>query len=246
MGRLRPKEILLAFETREGAYTFGPYGRANPYWSEMVAEKAAMARLLGVLSRLGRPALLVQCDGQVEATNEAADKLLGDGIAVVHHRLRSSVSREQGRLDQLVSQALAPDHSRDATEQIALSRPNGRKPIIAQVIPLGLFHPQTVDLLRSPAGLVLLVITDPDQPLGSNAVARLRLLGLTGSEARVGASVGAGLSPEVTAQNLGMTRNSVRTSLQHIYSKLDISRQSELALIAARLESGSETAPSAM
>ena len=120
MGRLRPKEILSAFETREGAYTFGPYGRANPYWSEMVAEKAAMARLLGVLSRLGRPAPLVQCDGQVEATNEAADKLLGDGIAVVHHRLRSSVSREQRRLDQLVSQALAPDHSRDATEQNAL------------------------------------------------------------------------------------------------------------------------------
>jgi DNA-binding CsgD family transcriptional regulator len=63
----------------------------------------------------------------------------------------------------------------------------------------------------------------------------LELLGLTPAEARIAALVGGGESPREAADALGVTYNTVRSSLKLVFDKLGVGRQSELARVVARL-----------
>ena len=54
------------------------------------------------------------------------------------------------------------------------------------------------------------------------------LHGLTASELRVLLAMAPGLSIKEAAQMLGISENTARTHLQHIYSKTGTSKQSEL------------------
>ena len=58
---------------------------------------------------------------------------------------------------------------------------------------------------------------------------------LTPAEARTAALVGSGLAPQDVADQIGITVGTIRCELKNIFEKLDISRQSELATLIARL-----------
>jgi len=60
-------------------------------------------------------------------------------------------------------------------------------------------------------------------------------LGLALAEARVATLIGAGLSPEQAAKKLGISVGNVRTTLQHVFTKVGVSRQSELAVLITKL-----------
>jgi PAS domain S-box-containing protein len=61
------------------------------------------------------------------------------------------------------------------------------------------------------------------------------LFGLAPAEARVATLIGAGLSPQQAAEKLGISVKNVRTTLQHIFTKVGVSRQSELAVLLTKL-----------
>ncbi|MBK8084165.1 MAG: helix-turn-helix transcriptional regulator [Devosia sp.] len=85
-------------------------------------------------------------------------------------------------------------------------------------------------------GSVLLLVTDLELPLERDAVGALQLLGLSPAEARIADLVGSGHPPKEAARRLGNTEGTVRFSLNQIYRKLGISRQSELARLVARIQ----------
>jgi len=59
--------------------------------------------------------------------------------------------------------------------------------------------------------------------------------GLAPAEARVATLIGTGLSPQRTAEKLGISVKNVRTTLQHVFKKVGLSRQSELAVLLTKL-----------
>jgi PAS domain S-box-containing protein len=61
------------------------------------------------------------------------------------------------------------------------------------------------------------------------------LFGLARAEARVATLIGAGLSPQQAAEKLGISLKNVRTTLQHVFKKVGVSRQSELAVLLTKL-----------
>ena len=61
------------------------------------------------------------------------------------------------------------------------------------------------------------------------------LFGLALAEARVATLIGAGLSPQQAAEKLGISVKNVRTTLQHVFTKIGVSRQSELAVLLTKL-----------
>lgn len=89
--------------------------------------------------------------------------------------------------------------------------------------------------LAGPGGAIL-VLCDLASPGAGDPVALLRLMGLTSSEARLGAAVGEGLSMREASARLGITEATARSVLKAVYGKLNIARQSQLARIVARLE----------
>ncbi len=111
---------------------------------------------------------------------------------------------------------------------VLFAAPNRPRQILAQVVPV------SAALAGEPAALVL--FADPDGPARTDPIPTLALLGLTPAEARIAAQVGNGLSARQAAEVLSLAENTVRSSLQLIYHKLGIGKQSELARIVARLE----------
>jgi DNA-binding CsgD family transcriptional regulator len=61
------------------------------------------------------------------------------------------------------------------------------------------------------------------------------LLGLTLGEARVAALVGSGLAPREAAARLGIGEETARTALKRVFSKVGVSRQSELTALLTKL-----------
>ena len=61
------------------------------------------------------------------------------------------------------------------------------------------------------------------------------LFALAPAEARVATLIGSGLSPRQTAEKLGISVGNVRTTLQHVFTKVGVSRQSELAVLLTKL-----------
>ena len=79
-------------------------------------------------------------------------------------------------------------------------------------------------------------VLELDAAPGSGADEALRLLGLTGSEARIAALVGLGMSPREVAAQLGLTEGTVRTRLKGTFAKLGLSRQSEIARLVTQIQ----------
>jgi DNA-binding CsgD family transcriptional regulator len=80
------------------------------------------------------------------------------------------------------------------------------------------------------------MIGRPPPTLATTPLDALVVLGLTPAEARIALTIGRGRSPRDAAETLGVSLNTVRSTLKTIFGKLAINRQSELARIVTRLE----------
>jgi DNA-binding CsgD family transcriptional regulator len=80
-----------------------------------------------------------------------------------------------------------------------------------------------------------MIVVDPERETQYNPVRELVLLGLTRSEARLGALIGAGCSRAEAAGALGISASTANDTIKKVYSKLDISRQSQLVQLVDRL-----------
>jgi DNA-binding CsgD family transcriptional regulator len=81
----------------------------------------------------------------------------------------------------------------------------------------------------------LVIVVDPEQDGGASPVKELCLLGLTRSEARLAALIGAGFTRAEAAEALGISQSTASDTIKQVYSKLDLSRQSELVRLVDRL-----------
>jgi DNA-binding CsgD family transcriptional regulator len=82
-------------------------------------------------------------------------------------------------------------------------------------------------------GILIATALDAEAPPSPALVQSL--FGLTPSEARLAALIGAGLSLPKAAIQLGITGHSARTVLKRVFSKVGVSRQSELAALLGKL-----------
>jgi DNA-binding CsgD family transcriptional regulator len=114
-----------------------------------------------------------------------------------------------------------------------VDRPDGKRPIAIHILPLAPSD-RAEDRVLTPARAIVLAI-QPDAG-GPPDPAQVRdLLGLTLGEARVAALVGSGLAPREAAARLGIGEETARTALKRVFSKVGVSRQSELTALLTKL-----------
>jgi DNA-binding CsgD family transcriptional regulator len=201
--------------------------------SSRLQAAAQMERtLVESLARFDCGVLVVDRSLAVILANGAATELMGDGLCVVKGRLSASSGEGRIVLDRLMRSVLSRDASTNGPEPAALTRPSGRWPLIVQAIPIA----SEVAQETFPAGTAALVIViDPTRKQRPAPVDAFRLLGLTPSQARLAALIGEGCSRAEAADALGLSQATVSDTIKHIYSKLEISRQSELVRLTSRL-----------
>ncbi len=113
-------------------------------------------------------------------------------------------------------------------EPLALEERELGKVVLVQALPV------SAAIAGEPAALLL--FADPSGSSQVNIAPTLELLGLSKAEAQVAALVGAGRSAREAAEMLDITANTARSTLQIVYEKLGIGKQSKLGRIVGRLE----------
>lgn len=231
LARLVPRAFLWAARPRAAVFTYG-----SPSGPDAAGDqRLAAARLVELIGRLGRGAFWVDGDGRVLGCNRAGEALLGDGLRLAGPRLVAA-DRAAHRLIEALIAAAATGAPPAGLRPIPLPRPSGRKPLLLQAVPLGGGSHDTLDIADPRRRDVLLLLTDPERPIGGDVARQLELFGLTPAEARLAALVGSGRSAVEAARSLRLSEGSARVSLARAYAKLSVSRQSELALLVARVE----------
>lgn len=174
---------------------------------------ATLSTHLTLMEREGRSAAAFRADGELLSANATA-------AALLQHM-------DKVRLKAAVLEAVSATGAQRA-QPILLRQSDGRRPILAQLMAVRL--PEIIE------DVILAVLVDTEAAQFRNAQPLLRLLGLTGAEARLAELVGSGLSVRDTAEALLLSEHTVRSSLKSVYGKLGVSKQSELGRLIARLQ----------
>ena len=214
----------------------GPHAaRAAVLSHQLGFKQTLLGGLSDALEQLNCGAILIERSGFVLFVNAIAEKMMGDGLAVARGRLAISAQASKA-LDRVLRSARLDDGLAAATGPLVLPRPSGRKPLLLQAVPVGssyaLASSETHGGLR---GAILLLLIDTEATTGPGRQDGLRALGLTVAQARVADLIGSGHSRPEAAMLLGVSEWTVRDTLKAVYSKLAISRQSELVRLVERL-----------
>jgi DNA-binding CsgD family transcriptional regulator len=172
--------------------------------------------------------------GRVTFSNPATRHLPEDQIKIVNGVLRLGSASQRGAIESdvarlLASSAVVPGDPKP----ILLSRANDSRPLVAYLLPV-MPSLHSVDQFLTHTRVLVLVIDpkvgDPADP----ALVR-DVLGLTLGEARVAALVGTGLPPREAAVKLGIAEETARSALKRVFSKVGVSRQSELSALLTKM-----------
>jgi DNA-binding CsgD family transcriptional regulator len=198
------------------------------------AAEGALTGVAGLLGSCNCGVVIIDSLGHVAEINDMARQLMGDGFVIRGRRIVASSPDQQPLLDRLVARGFANAAMDNSSEPIALKRPSGLLPLLVTAVPV---HDRGAagDELLIGGGGVIVTIVDPAVTQQRPDPHAFVLLGLTEGEAKVASIVGSGASPETASSELGLSIGTVRIHLNRIFSKLGISRQSELTALAGRL-----------
>jgi DNA-binding CsgD family transcriptional regulator len=196
--------------------------------SELVREGLGEA-----LGRLSVGVFAVDSMSRITFFNDAGKRLLGRGLALVGERLHIGSGTQRQAADLELRRIAVGEFSKLDSRPILVPQSNGARPLAVYIVPISVsLHPADQFLTHARA-IVLVIDSEAGTPLDPTIVRDV--LGLTLGEARVAALIGSGLSPRDASSKLGITEETARTALKRVFSKVGVSRQSELAALLTKL-----------
>jgi DNA-binding CsgD family transcriptional regulator/PAS domain-containing protein len=184
--------------------------------------------LAEAIDRLPTGLLLLDAKRRVVVRNKGAERILAenDGFRIDSHGPNVDDARENATLQKLIADAMdaSEGHELRAAGFVAISRPSGARSYAVMVTPLIAAPGQSV----ASDAVVALFVADPSARLTADPEALSELYQLTYSEAELVRLLAAGLSLEEAAQKRGVSLNTARSHLKHVFAKTDTSRQGEL------------------
>jgi DNA-binding CsgD family transcriptional regulator len=176
--------------------------------------------------------------------NKAAEELIerGDTLKIKKNHLTAGTAQSADRLSYAVNASLmglAPP--RIGSHMVALPGREGGG-LVASVLPLN--WREAGNPLGGLPGSAAVLVQDGSQLPEVAGEALAELYGLTPAELRVSMEVARGLNLKQIAEHLGLSENTIKTHLQHVFSKTGVTRQADLARLIlqtsppVRLQSG--------
>jgi len=176
------------------------------------------------VEQLSVGSILLDTSGTVIRTNLIAKNLLmeRDGVRLVNNRLVFADSANDRSFREFLRMSDATLASRISFMQA--ERASG-KPALG-ITMRRLAMPATLKLGSCPA--IAVFITDPQQQAGFTGAAIANVFRLTSMEAEIVASLANGLCLQQISEVFGIAPNTVRAHLRSVFSKIGVSRQSQL------------------
>ena len=216
--------------------------RVVPHVRQYVTMRSALAdaEALGtsVAELLGNTrAGVVQLDrgGRIVETNDRARELLrrNDGLSDRGGELRAAAPADDARLQKLLAQALPRFGEQGASGSMMVRRPSLLARFALHVKPVA----KREEEYRSRQVAALMLIVDPVDRARVDPDLVASVLGLTPAESRIAVLLAEGRTPRQVAAATGRGYSTVRSHLKHIYAKLKVSRQFEVAQLVLALSS---------
>ncbi|TQF32036.1 helix-turn-helix transcriptional regulator [Bradyrhizobium sp. UNPA324] len=192
--------------------------------------RVALTSMTDVLDRVRQPALVLNREGMVLRTNEAADRGFDDEIRIRERRLVLRDKQAMARLDQLISLIRSTPDAAAVPASPILVRRTAKPPVVLRVLPVD--GAARSVFLGARAMLILSNLTPraaPDPGLIGQA------FDLTPAESRLAALLATGTSIASAAEHLRISRETARNHLKSIFSKTGAHRQSELVTLVSQL-----------
>jgi DNA-binding CsgD family transcriptional regulator len=233
-----PWGLTIQRTTKEGPFAVKDkraLGLLSQRLTEVATLSAAVGRIalssaVNALNAIRQPALAIDRLGFVLDANAGAEGLFDSDIRITSRRLVVHDAEAKSGLQKLTDRLrITPDTATLPCDPIVVRR-REKRPVIVRVLPV---H----GAARTPflgARVILTLIPLEPHP-GPDAATLVKAFGLTSAEVRVASIIARGLSPEQAAEELGVTRVTVRNQVKSIFGKTDTHRQSELVALLSRL-----------
>ncbi len=187
-----------------------------------------------VLNRVPLAVFLVDREGTPLILNRLAEKLLGrnDGLGLALGRLRAAARADDDRVKRLIAEAAATTagDGENAGGYVAVSRPSGGHPLVLFISPLARTLAREVG---ERIGVAAIVAKHPDsRPTGATRQFA-DAYRLTPAEARLVALILDGCRLLEATRQLGISKNTARSHMKHIYGKTDTQSQADLIRLYA-------------
>jgi DNA-binding CsgD family transcriptional regulator len=198
----------------------GPHRLAAGGGGTSAGSAAAAGLALEVLDRLPSPVLLVDSEARILHASRAATELFRiDGGLRRDGRGRCCAASASATfvLRSKIAEAIA------SGERRCLTVPRqGRSGLAACIVPLRGGGDE------DGRGAAAIFVSDPERPCVVPECLLMELYGLTPAEAQVAIGLSNGQRLEDLAQSKGVSINTVRTHLQQIFAKTEVTRQPDV------------------
>jgi DNA-binding CsgD family transcriptional regulator len=187
------------------------------------------------LARVGIAVFALDSLGRVVFSNPAAKALPSSQIAIKDGQLRFGAGAARASIAAAITRTLKGERDDLVADPkpIVLHRSSSERPLVLYVLPIATRMRAVEQFLTHTRAIVLVIDPKADDPADPALVRDV--LGLTLGEARVAALVGSGLPPREAAVRLGIGEETARTALKCVFSKVGVSRQSELTALLTKL-----------
>ncbi|WOH47319.1 helix-turn-helix transcriptional regulator [Bradyrhizobium sp. sBnM-33] len=187
------------------------------------------------LARIGIGVFSLDSLGRVVFSNPAGRRLIGDELHLVQDRLRIGSGSTREAIDEAITHTLR-GYRHDLVAEpkpLLVHSLNSNRRLVIYLLPIGTRTSLAEEFLTNTRAIVLVIEQKLDEPPDPTLVRDV--LGLTLGEARIAALVGSGLPPREAAERLGIAEDTARNLLKRVFSKVGVSRQSELVGLLAKL-----------
>jgi len=207
--------------------------------SQKLTEAATLSAAVGrtvlsattnALNLVRRPAIAIDRLGTVLDMNVAAEALFNDELFVRNQRLYLRDKLAASILDRSLRRlAGTSDHDTVQFSPIVVRREVGR-PVIIEALPI---PPAAKNpFVRARA---LLTFTSLDSKPAPDPSVLAAVFGLTPAEVRLASIIATGANPELAAEQLHVSRETVRNQLKAVFAKTATHRQAELVALLTNL-----------
>jgi DNA-binding CsgD family transcriptional regulator len=202
--------------------------RAFEVHRTMQGVKSVQLALAEAIDRLPTGLVLLDAKRRVVVQNRGAERILAanDGFRIDRNGPSADDARENATFQKLIADAIDARGGQElrAAGFVAVSRPSGERSYAVMVTPL-LAAPGKGGMSDA---VVAIFVADPSARIFAGPEALTELYQLTHSEAELVRLLASGLSLEEAADKRGVSLNTARSHLKHVFAKTDTSRQGEL------------------
>ena len=191
--------------------------------------------LTELLDNTGLGVIQLSSGGRIVGVNDRAQELLrqNDGLSDRKGELRAAFPKDDDKLQELLAQALPPPHEQGTSGSMIVKRLSLLPHYAVHIKPVT--NQETNERSRQVATLVL--VADPTNRAIIDRALVQSVLGLTPTETEIAVLLTEGRAAPQIAAATGRSYSTVRTHLRHIFGKLGVSRQIEVAQLVLALSS---------